>query len=62
MAKKFKIGDEDEEANNEQGDKKADNVVLGQGEVQQKKGGCCGGGKNKQKKIEQSQGEQEEVN
>jgi GTPase SAR1 family protein len=62
MAKKFKIGDEDEEANNEQGDKKADKVVLGQGEVQQKKGGCCGGGKNKQNKIEQSQGEQEEVN
>ena len=61
MAKKFKIGDEDEEGNAEQGEKKADNVVLGQGEGQKKKGGCCGGGKGKQKKVEQSQGEQEEV-
>ena len=47
--------------NAEQGEKKADNVVLGQGEGQKKKGGCCGGGKGKQKKVEQSQGEQEEV-
>ena len=61
MAKKFKIGDEEEEGNAEQGEKKADNVVLGQGEGQKKKGGCCGGGKGKQKKVEQSQGEQEEV-
>jgi hypothetical protein len=34
---------------------------LGQGEAKKKKGGCCGGGKGKQKNIEQSQGEQEEV-
>ena len=49
MDKKFKIGDEEEEGNAEQGEKKADNVVLGQGEGQKKKGGCCGGGKGKQK-------------
>ena len=61
MARKFKIGDEEEEVNNEPGEKKADKVILGQGEVHKKKGGCCGGG-NKHKKLEQSQGEQEEAN
>ena len=38
MAKKFKIGDEEEEGNAEQGEKKADNVVLGQGEGQTEEG------------------------
>ena len=38
-------------------EKNPDNVVLRQGEGR----GCCGGGKVKQKKIEQSHGEQEEV-
>ena len=63
MAKKFKIGDEDEEIKNEQvGDGENNKrVKLGADDNEpKKKGGCCGGGgKDKHKKIEQSQGDQE---
>ena len=60
MAKKYTIGDEDEEGKNEQ---EIDNnkVVLGHNvNENKKKGGCCGGGsKNKGQKIEQLQPEAE---
>ena len=60
MAKKYTIGDEDEEGKNEQ---EIDNnkVVLGQNvNENKKKGGCCGGSsKNKGQKIEQPQPEAE---
>ena len=58
MAKKYTIGDEDEEGKNEQ---EIDNnkVVLGQNvNENKKKGGCCGGGKNKAKKLEQNPSEE----
>ena len=60
MAKKYTIGDEDEEGKNEQ---EIDNnkVVLGHNvNENKKKGGCCGGGsKNQGQKIEQLQPEAE---
>ena len=60
MAKKYTIGDEDEEGKNEQ---EIDNnkVVLGHNvNENKKKGGCCGGSsKNKGQKIEQPQTEAE---
>ena len=63
MAKKYNIGDEDEDAKNEQEGPETNNVKLNQNaDNTKKKGGCCGGGKNKAKKIEQPQGESEEAN
>ena len=63
MAKKYKIGDEDEEIKNEQAGDGENNkkVKLGGDDNEpKKKGGCCGGGgKDKHKKIEESQGDQE---
>ena len=62
MAKKFNIGDEDDDARNEQEGNENNNVKLNQNpDTNKKKGGCCGG-KNKGKKIEQSQKESEEAN
>ena len=57
MARKFNIGDENEEANGEQeGNDNNNKVVLGQNNGQnKKKGGCCGGSKNKHQKIEPPQ-------
>ena len=62
MARKFKIGDEEEE-NNENKAEGGDNAIKIGANVPEakKKGGCCGGG-NKHKKIEQSQGDNEEGN
>ena len=61
MARKFNIGEEEEAKNEQEGENK-NNVKLNANiDGPKKKGGCCGGGKGKQKKIEQSQGEQEEV-
>ena len=63
MAKKYKIGDEDEEIKNAQAGDGENNkkVKLGGDDNEpKKKGGCCGGGgKDKHKKIEESQGDQE---
>ena len=64
MAKKYNIGDEDQEANNEQPGTDNKIVKLDQNaDVPKKKGGCCGGGKNKTKKTEEEpQHESEEAN
>ena len=63
MARKYKIGDEDEEERNESEGNDNKNVKLGQNvEAPKKKGGCCGGGKNKTKKTEEPKVESEEAN
>ena len=60
MAKKYNIGDEDEEVKNGQEGDNNKNVKLNQNlDGPKKKGGCCGGGKNKAKKIEQNVPESE---
>ena len=62
MARKFNIGDEEEEGKNEheEGDKK---VKLNQNDDEtKKKGGCCGGGKNKTKKMEQKVADSDDGN
>ena len=57
MAKKFNIGDGEEEVKNDQEASK--NVVLNQNnDGLNKKKGCCGGGKNKSEKIEPNPSEE----
>lgn len=66
MARKFKIGEEDEEQGGEaEGEQGGNGIKLEDKDVpKKKKGGCCGGGKNKNKKSEteneQTDGQQEE--
>ena len=59
MARKYNIGDEDEEnGENDQQNAGNDNkgVKLNEPNNQpKKKGGCCGGGKNKKAKVTQNQ-------
>ena len=60
MARKYNIGDEEEEENGEKGKQNSGNdskgVKLNEANIpQKKKGGCCGGGKNKKSKIPQKQ-------
>ena len=61
MARKYNIGDEDEEAKKEQEGENKGKVVLNNNEGNaKKKGGCCGGGKNKKEKVEQTASEEAE--
>ena len=59
MARKFNIGDEDDEAKNEHEADNNKNVKLNQNVgTPKKKGGCCGGGKNKGQKLENNPSEE----
>ena len=59
MAKKYNIGDEDEEVKNGQEGDNNKNVKLNQNlDGPKKKGGCCGGGKNKSQRIENAPSEE----
>ena len=61
MARKYNIGDEDEEAKKEQEGENKGKVVLNNNEGNaKKKGGCCGRGKGKKEKVEQTASEEAE--
>ena len=61
MARKYNIGDADEEAKKEQEGENKGKVVLNNNEGNgKKKGGCCGGGKGKNQKVEQTASEEAE--